>query len=167
MIGHLSHSAFQSLPLTSVLIPWDWWTSVPLWIIYTKCGFLVQWPPDFQTFSSAFTQPLPMVIVWVSSFLKTAHLQNLFIQSFYSLATAFSPWWFRFYHHNCFLSSSELLHQPFLSPLSYLHFPHHSTLTPWLLGPFFLNKLFPRFSMSSCYIHGEKQFCFLCSLQDT
>lgn len=138
---HLSHPSFQSL-----LLPRAWWTSVPLWIIDPKCGFSIPWPPDFQTFSSAFPQPLTMVIAWVLSSLKTAHLQNLLIQSFYSLAAAFSPWWFRFYHHNCFLSSSEPLHYSFLAVLSCLHFPHHSTLTP---GSIFLNKLFLIFSMSS------------------
>lgn len=167
LFEHLSHSSFQTLLLTSLLLPWAWWTSVPLWIIYPKCDFSIPWPPDFQTFSSAFTQLLPMVIAWLFSSFKTAHLQNLFIQSFHSLPTALSPWWFRFYHHNCFLSSSEPLHYPFLSVLSSL--PHHSTWTPKQACfskqalPYILNVPSP---LSSYYIHEEKQFWFLCSLQD-
>ena len=145
-----------------------------------------------MTFSSAFIQvPTARVIAWTLSFLQTTHLQNLVIQSFYSLTTASSPWWFGFYHHNCFfllknlyyifpLTFSSLISPhlqlflelvrtpvciPFLSALSCLHFPHYSTLTPESI---FLIRIFPILSTSSppcsllLYIHGENNSALCC-----
>lgn len=103
------------------------------------------------TFSSALTQPSALVIAWTLSFLKTAHLQNLLIQSFYSLATASClsdsgpttkaiPW----PHQN--LQSFGFSKLSLLIVTLLLHFPHYSTLNP---GSIFSIRLLPIFS-SSC-----------------
>lgn len=112
----ISHPSSQCFLLTSLLLPWAWWTSVPLWDDLSKMCLFNPMTSRFPvTFSSAFTQPPTLMLTaWLSSFFKTVHLQNLFIQPFHSLASASSPRWFRLYHHNCVLTSPEP--QPALTP---------------------------------------------------
>lgn len=116
--------------------------------LHCSCGWLLQnvvynsmTSTLLMTFPSAFTQPsAPMVIAWNSLSLKTAHLQNLFIQSFPYLVTTSSPWWFSSYYHNCSLTTSE-------PPVHWLidTIPFHQLslvctsfiIQHWILGPSF------------------------------
>lgn len=121
-----------------------------------------------MTFPPAFTQPsIPMAIAWNSLSLKTAHLQNVLIQSLPCLATTSSPWGFHFYLPNCSLTASEPPVHWLIYTISFHQFCLVCTLfnfESWVhlssqALTYTLNFLSP---LSFCYIHGSKQFCISC-----